>query len=499
MNDVFAKPSFEDTERFKYYNHLGGRAYYYHDDSRHCFETIENCLKDHGADNLLIDPVAILGILMKNYPIGVRTLVQGVQLNPWLARPNGRGDWELSDLPLHERQRVDTQGIAFELCRLLQDEALSFIGNKKIIGLLLSGGMDSRVLSGVLRYLQETGEFGGDVVAINWGVKDSRDVFYAKEIAKRFKWEYVHLNLDAEVLYNNIYLAARLGAEFSPVHLHALNSVSQLSGLDGILAASYGDSIGRGEYSGRKVCQLPDLLSKHLNHFSFMLANVESKALVTIKDDLENFRRRFPGREEMHYREIEMQMHYMRRQLNSCMAVIDDKVPFYQMFTAPKLYGFIWSLFFDCRTDKIYELILKTLPGSLLSIPWARTGLKYGSSRSKKADRLQKNHNRYGQWLRNDCRDFVINEIRSGSLQTLNVFNNMALEQWCKKWSRSESPRADRLDEKMAWLTSLSLFVRNNKIVGPELFSYSMADSAREYKALLYNIAYRKLLSLKKI
>ena len=39
-----------------------------------------------------------------------------------------------------------------------------------------------------------------------------------------FSWEWVHLELDAEALYNNIFIAAEMGAEFAPHHLHAMPS-----------------------------------------------------------------------------------------------------------------------------------------------------------------------------------------------------------------------------------------------------------------------------------
>lgn len=481
---------------FDLYNHLGARSYYRAKEKSSSFDTH---ISSANPANRTIDPAAVLGVLMKNYSLSSRTLVKGIERTPWMARPDGSGGWEKADLPKHGTLKLAPEEIAVEMKQRLQAEALRFLQGKKEIGILLSGGMDSRIVAAVMRQLQESGEYSGDVVALTWGLENTRDVRYAERIAKRFGWQFRHFPLNPEVLKKNILIAADRGAEYSPVHLHAMDVISQTQGLDGILAGSYGDSIGRGEYSGIRVTELPYILDKHLNHFAFMLRSVEQKALASIKSDLNADRARFPGRSEMAYREIEMQMHYLHRQLNPCMSVIDDRIPFYQMFGAPKVFGFMWSLDPTCRTDDNYEHLLKILPGSLLEIPWARTGAKYNKPNAVPEDSFSNLHNRYGEWLRNDLRDFVLDEINSGALQSLGIFNERSLAMWSRHWPKSKRPKADRLDEKMAWLASLSLFVKKYNIQAIESpASYGMADKFAETRAYLHTRFYHAAIGVLK-
>ncbi|WP_348827974.1 asparagine synthase-related protein [Halomonas sp. RT37] len=449
--------------RHKYFDHLGARSYFVDKrDAAVSYSHIANALIDGGV----IDPAAVLGVLMKNYILSDRTLVQGVKRTPWLSRKNEEGKWQYAELPKHGSVRCPPDIIATKLKERLRDEALSFLQGKKKIGILLSGGMDSRVVAAVVKNLQDDGLYTGEVVALTWGIDESRDVVYSQRIAESFNWEFRHFPVNASVLKKNIHIAADRGAEYSPVHLHAMSSVSQTDGIDGILAGSYGDSIGRGEYSGRKVRSLPSILSKNVNHFSFMLCSAEHSAQKTILEDLANDRARYPGRSEASYREIEMQLHYMRRQLNSCMEVIDDRIPVYQMFSDPNVFGFMWSLHPSCRTDRNYECLLQILSNKLLDLPWARTGVRYNENGSNPEDDLKKLNNCYGKWLRTDLRDFVIDEISSGALKTLGIFNERSLDMWVRHWPSSTKSKADRLDEKMAWLASLSLFVKKYNIQG---------------------------------
>lgn len=462
------------------------------------FPNIESALKSKLKVSNEIDTAAVLGILMKNYAIGDRTLVAGVNKLPWMGKIENESIIDLS-LPTHGEVNLSEDDISNKLIELMKSEALGFLANKKSIGILLSGGMDSRIIAAIIKQLQIDGLFTGSVTALTWGINNCRDVVYARRIADTFNWGFKHFPITAGTLLENIKIAGVRGAEYSPVHLHAMPTVANVTGLDGILAGSYGDSIGRGEYSGRKVGQLPFLLSNHLNHHSFLLNTVENASLYVLSDDILASRNRFPGRSETSYREIEMQMHYMRRQLNACMSIIDEKIPLYQMFTAPEVFGFIWSLSPKCRTDGIYELMLNKLSGTLLDIPWARDGKIYNKSNSSPLDSLNKSYHRYGDWLRNDNRDFIVKQIMNGNLASLNIFNEKALKYWTENWRRDSRARADRLDEKMAWLASLSIFVGEYNIIGlSSKPNHSIIDDARLLKARLHEFLYYNATKLKK-
>ncbi|MGO2319446.1 MAG: asparagine synthase-related protein [Vibrio toranzoniae] len=485
---------------FKYYDCLGSRSYYRGTAEAQVFSSFADCIKSKGNSVHQIDGMAVLSILMKNYSVGDRTLIKGIERTSWMSCQMSDGSWSDAELPKHGRAVVSSSEACKTLHHNLRLEVLNFVSDKNSVGILLSGGMDSRIVAGIVRELQQSGEYTGQVVALTWGIPESRDVVYAKRIADEFGWGFEHFELNADVLKRNIELTAERGAEYSPVHLHAMEQVSKAKGVDGILAGSYGDSIGRGEYSGRRTNKLPGILDKHLNHFAFMTVGAERKALTIMKQVLAHSRARFPGRDEMAYREIDMQMHYMRRQLNACMEVIDDKIPLYQMFGSPATFGYMWSLSSDSRSDDVYEDLLKSLPSVLREIPWARTGKKYNSEAAPVEDSHTALNNRYGMWLRTDLRAYVTELMSNGALQSLGVFNPTALKFWVEHWARGEHPKADRLDEKMAWLASLSLLIEKYNIQPScdEAVNSSLVDSLNLTKAIVHTKLYHEALKWKR-
>ncbi len=489
----------EDVSFLASCDRLGMRSFYHcAGDSLLSVRHFSDALKTASRDVFRIDPVAVLGVLMKNYILADRTMVVGVTRTPWMASPDGGGGWKAASLPRHDKRVLSAHDIAVELEERLLAEALEFLEGRRSVGILLSGGMDSRVVAAVVRRLQETGDFAGTVTALSWGTPDSRDVNYAATIARRFNWEFVHFPLTAELLLDNIALAGERGAEYSPVHLHAMQAVANVEGLDGILAGSYGDSVGRAEFSGHHLSDIRHILSTDLNRFSFLKKTIGKVAYDEIRRDLAAYRDRFPGRTERAYREIEMQAHYMRRQLNPCMEVIDDRIPLCQMFVHPNVFGFMWSLAPSCRTNEPYRLLLSRLPGRLLDIPWARNGRIYEGGPQQAADNLSSRNNLYGTWLRRDCRGEVLAALKSGALQSTGLFNERSLDMWTRQWPTDGPQRADRLDEKMAWLASLSLFIKQYGVAGPEdnLEGASFSDAVGRLGSLASYEAYRRAAAL---
>lgn len=472
---------------FERYNHLGSRAYYcVGGDSKKCYMNLSNVLEENPLIEKYIDPAAVLSILMKNYIFAERTLVKGISRSPWMAKPDGLGSWAYAKLPEHGHQIMTSKDIAKKLAKLLYNEFLDFALNKKSVGILLSGGMDSRVVAAVIKKAQLAGDYNGDIVAFTWGIQNSRDVVYAEMIAKRYNWDHVHILLTPELLHENILLAAERGAEYSPVHLHGIKKVADTTGLDGVVAGSFGDNIGRGEYYGEHVTKLPSIIHASHNKFSLLKKKDEHESMKFLTDDVNKSRNIFHRQEEIQYREIEYQKHYWYRQLSPCLSIIDDKIPFYQMFGRPTVFGFMWSLDFKCRNDLVYYHLLNDMPGDLLDIPWARSGMPYLHTGSYSKDNYKSLHNEYGKWLRNDCRSFILEHLLNVELQKLGIFNDKALKMWARVWSKSKDPKADRLDEKIAWLASLSIFIKRNAVRGIKENNYSVTDDL----ALLYGRSY---------
>lgn len=440
----------------------------------------------------VIEASSVLSFMMKNYIIGDKSMVQGIKKEPWMHRfDTSINDFIPCDLPQHGDLDFSQREIAHNLKILLLEEILSFANNKQTIGILLSGGMDSRIVAGVLRELQVRGDYTGNVVCLTWGVESTRDVVYAKKIANQFGWELLHFPLSAENLFENIHIAADMGAEFSPLHLHAMNSVAEVKGIDGILAASYGDSIGRAEYSGTKVENLSGLLNNNFDKFGLLSSNVKKEFGVEIQIELDKYHNFFPRTFNWQHFEIERQCHYMRRQLSACMNIIDNNIPLYQIFTKPSVFSYMWSLSPKCRTDYVYVELLKILPGDLLNIPWARDGKIYPST-GNALDDIPSSYNRYGSWLRKECSDIVNTTLNSGVLESLNLFNPYSIKSLKSYWFKSKAESADRFDERIAWMVSLSLFVSKFNIK-PNTTNHELPliDCMNAFKGRCYTSVYR--------
>jgi asparagine synthase (glutamine-hydrolysing) len=468
--------------------HLGSRSLYVTDDNLK-YKKISDILDENHS--YTIQSSSVLSFMMKNYIIGDETIIKGIKKEKWFHDYNIMTDENIPNiLPIHNGLKLNNNEIGNKLRSLLLDEARVFLNGKKKIGLLLSGGMDSRVVAGIIRELQETEEFLGDVVALTWGIETTRDVVYSRRIAEKFNWEHKHFNLNSETLINNIYISAERGAEYSPLHLHAMSDISKLSGFDGILAGSYGDSVGRAEFSGRKVQDINSLLNDDFNKFALLNSNVKKENLPFLIGEINKYHECFPREALWEYYEIERQCHYMRRQLGACMDIIDDNIPLYQMFTSVSVFGFMWSLSPECRTDSVYTEVLKKLPGDLLTIPWARDGKIY-PGQGDACDNIDASHNLYGIWLRTECSDFVENTIYSGALESLNIFNPYTLSRLKKYWKQSNSSSADRFDERISWMASLSLFVEKYNVKNEGFSDITYKEYLCSLKGYAYTNFYR--------
>lgn len=469
------------------------RSKYIYEQGNQTFSNICSALNGKQG-SACIDPTSVLSIINKSYIIGDRTLVKGIQKTSWMHddERSGGNQYAKFELPSHGYRILDAENVARKFKSLLLDEAKDYLIDKNVVGILLSGGMDSRIVAGVVRELQTRGEFNGTVVALTWGLENTRDVVYAKKVVETFNWEHKHYPLSAEILAENIELAATMGAEVSPVHFHAMAMIGQEKGIDCILAGSYGDSVGRGEFSGKKLRQLKDQLVNNYNKFGFLPSSVEQLHRKIIENELVKYQKDFPRKEKWQMYEVEQQCHYMRRQLGFCMDIIDDNIPLYQMFTSPSVFGFIWSLSPECRTDFVYKELLKILPGNLLSIPWARDGKLYPSE-GVALDTIPSAHNQYGKWLRRDCYDMVDSALNNGALDSLKIFNPKGLDIWKKNWHKSNAIKADKIDERISWLASLSIFCHENNISSSEsLLDSDLCLYIESFKGYFYGSMYRK-------
>ncbi|HHY46031.1 MAG TPA: hypothetical protein GX506_01860 [Firmicutes bacterium] len=466
------------------YDHLGSHYPYYSTNGmEHGFSlAIAPILTSIPIENRKVDPIGVVEMLAKSYLLGNRTLIQGLHRSPWMGRPDGQGGWIFSDIPPHGHVRMPADQAAMQLKEALRAELLMYLAGRKHIGILLSGGLDSRVVAGILRELQLSGEFLGDVVALTWGLSGSRDVKYAQEIARRYKWEWVQIPLGPDILAENIRITGMAGAEFSPFHLHGMPQVSRLTGLDAVLAGSYGDSVGRAEFSGRHVLKLQPTVPFSLNRFGLVLDEWVRAVHRQVLSDAYAYRKHISRDKEYQFREIEQQMHYMRRKLQGCMSLIAERIPLFQAFTAPRTFALMWRLDPIIRGNQIYCALLPTLPGGIGKLPWARTGVPLEGAATQ--DEAEKEFHKYGPWLRNDLREFVTELVQSDAIRGLGIFNDRALDWLLRIWPRSHTVTTNSIDESVSWLASLALFVQHYNVQGPGAVTRTYRDEVNAIRGL---------------
>jgi asparagine synthase (glutamine-hydrolysing) len=450
---------------FKNYNHLGFNNPYYFIDNFGKFriyerfpEAIENFYRDRK-----LDYVSVVEFLNRNYMLADRTIVEGLYHTPWMAKPNFSFDqWINAPLPEHGNNLLPEEDIALILFEKLCSEIENCIGSRKKIGVLLSGGMDSRMMAGALDYLIKTETIKNvEITALTWGNEGTRDVAYAYEIAKRLNWKWKCYRVSAKDLINNIYETAQNGCEYSPIHLHAIPQIrDDNEDLDIILAASYGDGIGRAEYSKWKIRNAPPL-NDNVSNFSYLLSEeVVKRSIAEVRKDIRGYHLLYPTNNKIAKKERDFQLHYMRRMLNPCMNLLQsEKTVLYQVFTSPQVYEFIWGISIERRTDRIYEFMYNQFKTPLKDIPWSRTGREYLQT-SGKYDNLLKDHHNYYYIIEHELLDEIEDMISVSPIYNANIFNRNSIRKLFDIIKDHPNYNINSLYlEKLIWLASLAKFI----------------------------------------
>ncbi len=416
---------------FKYYNHLGfNNPYYFENNEKFEIQQSLSGIIEKYEGDLKIDPVAVIELLSNNFMLADRTLIQGVYKTPWLAKPNEQfNEWIYDKVPKHGRLDIPENEIATVLFKKICSEIEAYVGKKKKVGVLLSGGMDSRMVAGSLDFLIKSKRIQSiEVTGLTWGNDGSRDVVYAHEIASRLGWQWKHYTVTAKDLLNNITETAIHGCEYSPIHLHAIPQIrDDNQNLDVILAGSYGDSVGRAEYSGDKVQYLKPLLNNISNASAFINKDIYKASLKYIYQDICRYHQQFPEKVPYMQNELDYQLHYMRRMLNPCMALLAERLEFYQIFTNPDIFGFMWSIKPERRSDRVYEFMFKEFKTKLDDLPWARTGLPYGQMVGK-PDSYQKINHSYIRIIQSEIFREIETLILSDEFKEFQIFNQKAIK-----------------------------------------------------------------------
>ena len=363
-------------------------------------------IASEGEDELDWDLATLLSTLSFGYAFGNKTLFKQISRRPWLSEISTDGTVSEQTIPKHGRRWMSPKHAAAEMLRRLEEELEHTCAKFDSIYVLLSGGLDSRIVAGVLRRLLDAGRLEANVVALTWGMNESRDVALAKETAQQLNFTWEHFELAEEHLEENLHHCVdRLGATVSPIHLHRMPAVCELIPQDAlVLAGSYGDSVGRSEYSRRTVLELQPM--RPYNFQGLMSTSWTDRATSELNDEILSLHERAGQQPEYVHCEHQQQCHYMRGVIAQTMSVINDRATVYQAFTSESVFGFSWSLHPAARTDKIYAELMHQIGYSIGSIPWARNNV---SPDQKRRDRnlLSANYHDYPQWTR----DYVERQI----------------------------------------------------------------------------------------
>lgn len=478
---------------FEFYKSLGFNSPYFFNQSGKIIveKSFSSIVKKYGA-NLNIDPLAAIEILNKNYALADRTISKEIKKTPWQAVPNLTfTNWDFNDIPKHSKINLQEPETALILFEKLKKEIKIYISNRKKIGVLLSGGMDSRMVAGVLDYINKVEGFDYlEITGLTWGNHDSRDVIYAKRICERLGWKWKHYQVKASDFLNNIYETAIHGCEYSPLHLHALPQIRDDNQWEVILGGSYGDSIGRAEYSSKDLQNVKPLIDGMHNIGSIINSKDYEKFSKSIINDLDYYHKIYPRKEVYMQNELDYQIHYMRRMLNPCMELLNENSDFFQVFTHPETFGFMWSLNLESRSDKVYGELMSHFKTDLSDIPWARTGLLYGQKDGKR-DNFKNRHHNYVEIIQKEILADIVLLLNSKKFKKIQIFNHTAISELLSLVKHKPYNSMYYL-EQLTWLASLSKmldiydFNLDNKSFENEKTSLTINMVRKEYLPKYY-------------
>jgi asparagine synthase (glutamine-hydrolysing) len=445
------------------------------------------------GEKLTWDIAAVLSLTSFGYACGDRTLLKQVSRRPWLSRLDETGTVHLAKAPPHGLLWANPQQIASELLHRLENELASACTGRSHIYLLLSGGLDSRIVAGVIARLIEQGRISAVPTAITWGVDDSRDVLYAKAVADRLHFNWQHITFEPAHFQENVELVAtRLGALSAPTHLHRMAWLKNIPPDAIVVAGSYGDSVGRGEFSGSSVLELRPL--RPFNIHGLLLPEIAAQAATELQCDLDQLKARVAEPRNYAFLEIEQQAQYMRGMIAHVMSVINDYGTLYQAFTAPEVYGYMWSLHPSARTDDVYVELIRKLGRELIAIPWARTNQTIDKAIRPVVHypEAASDYRPYQSWMAGELRDQVSQALDPEWFADTRLFDRTTianLRQTVIDPQPGSGPRAYPPHHVAAWLWSFRHFTENVLPHMPTLPTDYVQSATASQHALAPNMA----------
>ena len=447
------------------------------------YDTLKKIIEDNPREKWRLDVAAVLSLLNFNYVLGDRTLVKNVWRIPWHSDISARGEVIRRPPIPHDDIVLDAESIAKKVHALLGEALDSIVKHHGTIWLTLSGGLDSRVIAGVLNEIITN---MNEVIVLNWGIPNSRDVVYAKKIAERYGWKYLHIPNNSE---SNIKLVGHAveegGAEISPIDYNPIeveqSVLERFSANDAIIFSHYGDGIGRGEYAGVNIINLK-LRRIHNPFFLFNINSYEKfkkiieddRALAWISDCSS------PRVKRIAILELSAHENYMRRMLSKQFKYCKKYDPFVDI----PLVSFVYSLSPTCRNNSVYAHLLKRIDRYLYEMCWARTGLSFSGSREHDDSLVQCQHTKADDLLR--LYDTIAACLTTGRLVQSNIINKSAIEYILQLWKKNCS-----FSTLVSKLYIVELLIKKYELDVPYLNSRPRNKAVEYFGSRFYHLAKR--------
>ncbi len=374
------------------------------------------------------NPATVLSLLSFNYACGDITLFRNISRRSWLSRVAPDGELHLEDIPPHDTNWLSHRVMAEEFGRRLCDEALRVCQDRSEIYLLLSGGLDSRVIAGTVARLVCEGRLNVKPKALTWGLPDSRDVAYGRAAAEILGLEWVHAEIGPEDLLRNVEAAAGpLACLVPPPHLHRMLWFNRVPKDALVLAGNYGDMVGRAEFSRYRVLELRPL--SPINRFGLIDRKVLLEARQGLSREFSALHARSPGQPKYVLCEHEMHAHYTRGMIAHAMSVINQFCTVYQMFTDPAVYSYMWSIHPSLRFDEVYALLLESIDPRLLRLPWARTNRALRGRTEGARNDLRLEFHDYERWISGPVYEHLKDRVDPEWFASTGIFDPSAVRE----------------------------------------------------------------------
>jgi|SaaInlStandDraft_1057018.scaffolds.fasta_scaffold17342_2 hypothetical protein len=429
------------------------------------FSSYKDCLAQSDIE-VTLDVAAIQSFLSFGYVCGDRTLIKEIKRQPWLSTLK-EDKFQLDEIPKHGFFTDSYDNLADLFFNSLVDEAFEATKDFENIYVLLSGGLDSRIIAGILKQLFDQGKLKSKPIAVTWGLENSRDVQYAKKLAEILDFEIIHITIDPEIVMKNInFTAKQLGLIHSPEMLHNMTWFKNLPKNSIVLAGSFGDSIGRADFGGLHLLQLdtPD----PNDNYNILKTTFATDAKQNVKNDITKLFQRSPKAQPYMHNEHFMQAYRMRGGLCHALSAINGNAEIYQMFTSPKVYSFIWSLHPSMRGDDIYIHLLKNHLPVLANFPWARTNKALKGKTIGAIKGLKYHYHEYTKWSKNYLKNDLEKLIDIDWFENFGIFNIESIISLRNLVRKSEA-RVGRVNDVWLWLAGFRVFVEDLEKSGKKL------------------------------